>query len=129
MPKANKPKASHLKTWRTEIDMKKNILFALFSIAVLGASATQAEEAGYINAVEYERLIINWNPNGTRLAQVLAYSCQTCAPVRLEVHQNTLLEESGETIHIEHLKSRVDWAGTVQTLSSQPDAITKIMLH
>lgn len=110
--------------------MKKNILFALLAIAALSTTATRAEESGHVNAVEYERLIVNWNPSGTRLARVLAYGCQTCAPVRFEIHQNTELEgEDGSPLDIEFLKTRVDWAGTVQTLEGQTDSIYKIMLH
>lgn len=109
--------------------MKKNIPFTLFAAITFMAGTVQAEDADYFNAVEYERLIVNWNPVGTRLARVLAYSCQACTPVRLEIHQNTKLEEYGKPLHIEYLKTRVDWAGTVQTLGNQPHTIIKIMLH
>ena len=109
--------------------MKKMIIAALLAIAgVLTAHTALAEEVPELSAVEYDRLIVNWSPNAQRLANVLAYRCQTCAPVRLQITRDTELQAGNEALPIEHLKQRVDWAGLVQTLSSQPDTIIKITL-
>lgn len=129
MPKANKPKASHLKTWRTEIDMKKIISAALLTATSLTTYNINAEEP-LILASEYERLIVNWSPNGKSLATVLAYECTACPPKRLKINLDTeLVNEHGEHLPIEHLRSKVDWAGTLQTTSSSELEIIKIMLH
>lgn len=108
--------------------MKKLISAALLVFAVLASQASFAEEQPELRAIEYERLIIKWNPNAQRLATVLAYECQDCAPVRLEITRDTVLQAGNELLLIDHLKTRVDWAGVVQTLGNQPNTIIKIML-
>lgn len=108
--------------------MKKLISAALLVFAVLASQASFAEEQPELRAIEYERLIINWNPNAQRLATVLAYACKDCAPVRLEITRDTVLRAGNELLLIDYLKTRVDWAGVVQTLGNQPNTIIKIML-
>lgn len=110
--------------------MMKFFYRTLLVVTVLAAPFAWADEEVLIDAVEYERLIINWQPNAQRLATVLAYECDTCSPRRLEINPNTeLQDENGELLLIGHLSNKVDWAGTIQTLSNNPKAIIKIMLH
>lgn len=111
--------------------MKKSVIgSALLVAGILASFAGQAEEQPLIEAVEYERLIVNWSPNDQRLATLLAYEDGTKAPKRLLIRQDTELEnEHGESLPIEHLKARIDWDGTVQTLSSNPGVAIKILLH
>ena len=111
-------------------NMTKLMYRLLIACLVLMAPTAWANEEALIQAVEYDRLIVNWQPNAQRLAAVLAYECNTCAPKRLKVNADTILQnEEGQYLAIEHLKSKVDWAGTVQTLSDNPTAIIKIMLQ
>lgn len=110
-------------------DMRKIISATLLTITTFVTHNISAEEP-LIIANEYERLIVNWSPTKKHLATILAYECASCSPQRLQVNQNTeLVSEYGEQLPIEHLKSKVDWAGTVQTLDSNNLEIIRIMLH
>lgn len=109
--------------------MKKFISAAVLAFATLAFHTAHAEET-LVLASEYEHLIVNWSPNDKRLATVLGYECSTCVPKRMQINQETeLVNEYGEQLPIEHLKNKVDWEGTVQTLSTSTSDIIKIMLH
>lgn len=83
-----------------------------------------------IEAVEYERIIINWNPQSNQLARVLAYECAECEMKSFVVHSNTQLEDKdGLVLNVNELARKVDWRGTIQTLNNDPKTIIKLMLH
>ena len=74
------------------------------------------EDELLIHAVEYERIIVNWNPQGKQLARVLAYECIDCEVRSLVVSSETRLEdENGISLDIQQLAKKVDWRGTIQT--------------
>lgn len=90
-----------------------------------------AEDQGlFIEAVEYEKIIVNWNPHGDQLARVIAYECLECDVKYLVVNRDTQLEnEDGQALDISELSKKVDWGGTIQIVRNNPNIVFKIMLH
>ena len=108
----------------------RNIFIALiFSLVNLVPAYAQESEV-LINAVEYERIIVNWNPQSSQLARILAYECIDCEVKSFIVNKNTQLQdEQGQPLNIYKLADKVDWEGTILTKSDAPNIIFKIMLH
>lgn len=109
--------------------MKKIFLF--FMLSLIGSFHAYADENELlIHAVEYERIIINWNPRGQQLARVLAYACTDCEIKTFSINTDTELEdENGRLLDIHQLAEKIDWQGTIQTTNRDPNLIIKIMLH
>ncbi len=109
--------------------MKKLIIFFIFT-AVSSINSYAVENELLVHAVEYERIIVNWNPQGNQLATVLAYSCSGCEVKSFVVTTRTQLEdENGVSLGIHQLAEKIDWQGTIKTTNRDPNLITKIMLH
>lgn len=109
--------------------MKKLIIFFI-SAVVSSFNSYAVENELLVHAVEYERIIVNWNPQGNQLARVLAYSCSDCEVKSFVVTTETQLEdENGISLDIHQLSEKIDWQGTIQTTNRNPNLITSIMLH
>ena len=108
----------------------RNIFIALvFSLVNLAPAYAQENEV-LINAVEYERIMVNWNPQTNQLARVLAYECTECEVKGFIVNRDTELEdENGQLLDIYELSKKIDWQGTIQTTDHNPQLIIKLMLH
>lgn len=89
-----------------------------------------AEDELLINAVEYDKIIVNWNPNSNQLARIIASECYDCKIKNLIVNHDTQLEdENGNSIEIHELSKKVDWQGTILTTNRNPNIVIKILLH
>lgn len=101
----------------------------MLCLSAFGYSHADEDEL-LIHAVEYEKIIVNWNPQGNQLARVLAYECFDCEVKNFTVSVDTLLEdEDGISLDIQQLARKVDWEGTIQTIGRDSSLIIKIMLN
>lgn len=108
----------------------RNLSFVLIMLLVGSLNAYANQDEFLIEAVEYERIIINWNPQGNQLARVLAYECTECEMKSFVINSNTQLEDQdGLALNINELSKKIDWQGTIQTINNNPQLIIKLMLH
>lgn len=109
--------------------MKKLFLFFVLTLLSTLSSYAAGDEL-LVSAVEYEKIIVNWNPQGNQLARALAYECASCEVKMLVLNSETQLEdENGRTLDIQNLSRKVDWQGTIHTTNRAPNIIVKIKLH
>lgn len=109
--------------------MKNLFLFFVLTVVTM-FNAYAAEDELLISAIEYDKILVNWNPQGSQLGRVLAYECNDCAVKKLFLNDETQLEdENGRALDIHELSRKVDWQGTIQTTNRDPDLIIKIKLQ
>src|SRR5690554_3495733 len=101
----NKPRALYLKIIRQNRMRKIGLILFVFLMSSLHLHAEDQEF--FIDAVEYEKIIVNWNPQGNQLARALAYECASCEVKSLVLNSETQLEdENGRTLDIQNLSRK-----------------------
>lgn len=98
-------------------------LTAAVSISLPAKSETLRE------AIEADRIIVNWSPNGQLAGRAIVYLCPTCEPTSMQFYQDTELLIDGQPRPISEIASKVDWAGVVTVTNQHPDQIIKFSLY
>ena len=107
----------------------KTTIGILASLALLFSFNQPAMSETLREAIEAERIIVNWSPNGQVAGRAIVYLCPTCEPKSMQFHQDTELLIDGQPRPLSEIASKVDWAGVVTVTNQHPDQIIKFGLY
>lgn len=107
----------------------KTIISMLASMALLLSFTQPAMSETLREAIEAERIIVNWSPNGQVAGRAIVYLCPSCEPKSMQFDQDTELLIDGQPRPLNEIASKVDWAGVVTVTNQAPDQIIKFSLY
>ncbi len=107
---------------------KKIIQSSLLLIVGLVSYVALAEEPVYI---EQAHIILNLGEESDLGAAgaILAFPCEGCAPLRLEINDQTRVYLNGSITDFEGLGNRIDWEGMVFYLPGRFPLVTELFLN
>ncbi|MCY1552680.1 hypothetical protein D9M68_890900 [compost metagenome] len=109
----------------------KLIIYFFFSALFLApmAHAEDTSSELLIEAIEVERLIVNWSPSGQILGRVIVYRCADCAPETMTFDKDTQLFINEQIRPIAEIGSKADWTGLITVTNHAPNKIIKFNIY
>ena len=104
-------------------------ILASLALTVTIAMSQPAMSETLREAIEADRIIVNWSPSDQAAGRAIVYMCPTCEPKSMQFYQDTELLIDGQPRPISEIASKVDWAGVVTVTNQHPDQIIKFSLY